>query len=549
MLRQFELVEKVKAYDPLVNEELLNRAYVFSMRTHGSQKRESGDPFFSHPVEVAGILTNYHFDYVTIIAALLHDVVEDTTATLTDIQKLFGSKIADLVDGVTKISKLKFSSENEKQAENFRKLVIAMAKDIRVLFVKLADRLHNMQTLHYIKSSSRRRRIAKETLDIYAPLAGRIGVQKMKEVMEDLAFKEINKLAYETTINRLKDLCSSYEQTMEEIVEDLQNLLKKAGIKAYVLGRVKTPYSIWKKMVSRNITFEQLCDVLAFRVIVETLPECYQVLGILHNTYWAISGKFKDYISTPKVNNYQSIHTTVISPKHQRIEIQIRTKEMDLASEFGIAAHWQYKQGVDFHDGKQYEWVKDLLQILEQTSSSEEFFENTKLEMYQDQVFCFTNKGKLLSLPKGVTVIDFAYAVDSWAGNHIVGAKINGKHMPLRTVLKNGDQIEIIASKGQKPQISWENFVCTGKAKTHIHRFFRTQHKKQMLKLGKKLFEKEIQANSIDINNLNFAPLLKYFNCKSINELYVSVGEELFPIKEVIGQILPSGSGQLLSNI
>jgi GTP pyrophosphokinase len=549
VLRQFELVEKVKAYDPLVNEELLNRAYVFSMRTHGSQKRESGDPFFSHPVEVAGILTNYHFDYVTIIAALLHDVVEDTTATLTDIQKLFGSKIADLVDGVTKISKLKFSSENEKQAENFRKLVIAMAKDIRVLFVKLADRLHNMQTLHYIKSSSRRRRIAKETLDIYAPLAGRIGVQKMKEVMEDLAFKEINKLAYETTINRLKDLCSSYEQTMEEIVEDLQNLLKKAGIKAYVLGRVKTPYSIWKKMVSRNITFEQLCDVLAFRVIVETLPECYQVLGILHNTYWAISGKFKDYISTPKVNNYQSIHTTVISPKHQRIEIQIRTKEMDLASEFGIAAHWQYKQGVDFHDGKQYEWVKDLLQILEQTSSSEEFFENTKLEMYQDQVFCFTNKGKLLSLPKGVTVIDFAYAVDSWAGNHIVGAKINGKHMPLRTVLKNGDQIEIIASKGQKPQISWENFVCTGKAKTHIHRFFRTQHKKQMLKLGKKLFEKEIQANSIDINNLNFAPLLKYFNCKSINELYVSVGEELFPIKEVIGQILPSGSGQLLSNI
>ena len=468
VLRQFELVDRVLSYDHLTDEELLNKAYVFAMKAHGTQKRESGDPFFSHPVEVAGILTEFRFDHITIIAALLHDTVEDTDVTIDDIERIFGKDVASIVDGVTKISKLKLLSESEEQAENFRKLVVAMSNDIRVLFVKLADRLHNMQTLKYVKSQERRQRIAKETLDIYAPLASRVGVQKMKETLEDLAFKEINFQAYETTHNRLKYLCSSSEQPIEEIVLDIRQLLDEAKIKARIFGRIKTPYSIWKKMVSRNATFEQLCDIMAFRIVVKTIPECYQTLGVLHNSYWVIPGRFRDYISTPKVNGYQSLHTAIINPKHQRIEIQIRTEEMDLAAEFGIAAHWKYKQSVKSHDGKQYQWIRNLLQLLEKAENPVEFFENTKTEMFQDQVFCFTEKGDLISLPWGSTVIDFAYAIDSNVGDHVCGAKVNGKPVALKTVLKNGDQVEIETSENRTSQAVWENFVCTAKAKSYI---------------------------------------------------------------------------------
>ncbi|MDR0632935.1 MAG: RelA/SpoT family protein [Holosporales bacterium] len=534
MLRQFELVEKVAEYDPAIDENLLNKAYVFSMRAHGSQTRESGDPFFSHPVEVAGILANFRFDYVTIIAALLHDTVEDTVATLDDIKNAFGDKIADLVDGVTKISKLEFSSESTQQAENFRKLVLAMAQDIRVLFVKLADRQHNMRTLHYIKDPLRRKKIAKETLDIYAPLASRVGVQQIKEELEDLSFKEINKPAYETTHNRLKYLRASSAHPIEDIIDDLKKLLDKAGIQARIFGRIKTPYSIWKKMVSRNSTFEQLCDIIAFRVIVRTLPECYQSLGIFHNSFWVIPGRFKDYISTPKVNNYQSLHTTVMSPKHQRIEIQIRTEEMDLAAEYGIAAHWQYKQGGNAHDGKQYQLVCNLLQILEHTTNPEEFFENTKLEIYRDQVFCFTEKGEIFSFPKGVSVIDFAYAIDSWVGDHISGAKINGKPMPLKTVLQNGDQVEIITSSEQSPQSIWENFACTGKARTRIRQFIRSQQEQRMMQLGEKIIGEELQRTGINKEILNSRVFLSRFDCENINELYISIGEKIFSLEEVI---------------
>lgn len=549
MLRQYELVDRVKAYDPGVNEDLLNRAYVFSLRAHGTQVRESGDPFFSHPVEVAGILTEFRFDHFTIAAALLHDTVEDTVATLNDIRENFGPEIADLVNGVTKISKIELQSTNTSQAENFRKLILAMANDIRVLFVKLADRLHNMQTLYYIKDPARRRKIAKETLDIYAPLASRVGVQQMKETLEDLAFKELSPQAYTTTHNRLLYLRNSSSHPVEEIVADLETLLKNARIQARVFGRIKTPYSIWQKMLTRNATFEQLCDIMAFRVIVPTLPECYQALGLLHNSYWVIPGRFKDYISTPKVNNYQSLHTALVSPKHQRIEVQIRTEEMDLAAEYGIAAHWQYKQNIHAHEGKQYQWMRSLLDIMEHTNSPEEFLENTKLEMFQDQVFCFTERGELIILPSGVTPIDFAYAVDSWIGDHVCGVKINGQSMPLRTILQNGDQVEIITSEDQTPSPAWEKMVCTGKARARIRQFVRMQQQSQMEKTGRTILAQRAAELNQPLDENQLQSIAQQLDVHDVPELYAAVGEGVVASEEVLGLLRPAPPPQHIKKI
>ncbi|MDR2464372.1 MAG: RelA/SpoT family protein [Holosporales bacterium] len=474
MLRQFELVDLVRSYDPEIDEDLLNKAYVFSLKAHGAQMRESGAPFFSHPVEVAGILATLKLDYITIVAALLHDTVEDTVATLDDLKQHFGNKVVDLVNGVTKLSNLEIKAVNAEQAENFRKLVLAMAADIRVLLIKIADRMHNMQTLHFIKDKQRRVKIAIETLDIYAPLASRVGLQKIKEALEDLAFKELHENAYEVVCTRLKNLCAFSEEPIEEIATELKTILERTNIKARVFGRIKTPYSIWKKMITRNTTFEQLCDVLAFRIIVQTLPECYQVLGVLHNSYWVIPGRFKDYISTPKENNYQALHTAVISPRYQRVEIQIRTEQMDLSAEYGIAAHWQYKQDIHAHDGTQYQWIRNLLQAMEQADNPNEFLENTKLEMFQDQVFCFSEEGELFILPKGVTPIDFAYAISTWSGDHISAVSINGKSMPLQTIIQNGDQLSITTSEEQKTCSSWGNFVRTGQARSRIRNLVHT---------------------------------------------------------------------------
>lgn len=544
VLRQFELVDIVKSYDGHTDENLLNKAYVFSLKAHGMQKRESGDPFFSHPVEVAGILTEFKFDYLTIVSALLHDTVEDTVATLEDIERNFGPEVAFVVDGVTKLSKLELQSEDTKQAENFRKLVLAMADDIRVLFVKLADRLHNMQTLQYIKDPIKRRKIAKETLDIYAPLASRVGVQKMKEVLEDLAFKELNPQAYETAQNRLQYLRAGAGDPIGEIVGELEGLVSKAGILARIFGRIKTPYSIWRKMMVRNTTFDQLCDILAFRIVVKTLPECYQVLGILHNTYWVVPGHFRDYISTPKINHYQSLHTAVMSPKYQRIEIQIRTEEMDLAAEYGIAAHWQYKQGVESYDGKKYQWIRDLLKIVEQTNNPDDFLENTKLEMFQDQVFCFTERGELIILPKGVTPIDFAYAIDLWTGDHIVEAKINGVSKPLRTQLQNGDQIEIVTSESQTPLPAWETFVCTGRARSRIRQFLRAQQQKRFVKQGQEKLQKEAEAHDLPFDEVTLKRILPAFDFLNPSELYEAVGEEMISIEEVIRELEKLDEGE-----
>jgi GTP diphosphokinase / guanosine-3',5'-bis(diphosphate) 3'-diphosphatase len=532
MIRQFELVERLRAYDPNADEDLLNRAYVFSMKAHGSQVRANGDPYFSHPLEVASLLVDLRLDCYSIVTALLHDTVEDTLATLEEIQALFGPEIANLVDGVTKISRLEQQSEKTHQAENFRKLVLAMSTDIRVLLVKLADRLHNMRTLHYIPSAERRRRIALETMDIYVPLSERMGMQQFKDELEDLAFAQLNPEARESVVSRLKFLHETTENPVADIIQELKEVLESTGIIAQVSGREKTPYSIWIKMQSKNIAFEQLSDIMAFRVAVQSVEECYQVLGVIHSHYPVVPGRFKDFISTPKPNGYQSLHTTVIGPLNHRIEVQIRTHEMHRIAEFGVAAHWQYKQEV--HDGLQYAWLRNLLEIMEQASGPEEFLEHTKLQMFEDQVFCFTPKGDLIPLPRGATPIDFAYAVHSAVGDHTVSVKVNGRLMPLRTILQNGDQVEIITSKTQSPSPTWERFVVTGKARARIRRFVRTQQREQFMELGRTILENAFANDKKALTNKVLLEVAKALNHPTIDDLYVAVGEGLHTANDIL---------------
>ncbi len=539
MTRQFDLIERLKAYDPTVDEELLNQACVFSMKVHGSQLRASGDPYFSHPIEVAAILVDMRMDCYSIVTALLHDTVEDTVATLEEIQSLFGSEIARLVDGVTKLSRLELQSEETKQAENFRKLVVAMSSDIRVLLVKLADRLHNMRTLHFIDDNTKRRRIARETMEIYVPLAERMGMHKMKDELEDLAFSELNPEMHESIKSRLKFLYQSSENTIETIINDLKKVSEQAGLECSVSGRLKTPYSIWCKMQKKNITFEQLADIMAFRLVVSSVSECYHALGVIHSHYHVVPGRFKDYISTPKVNNYQSLHTGLIGPLNHRIEAQIRTKEMHQISELGVAAHWQYKRNSLSHEGKQYAWLRGLLEILEQASGPEEFLEHTKLEMFQDQVFCFTPKGELIPLPKGATPIDFAYAIHSDVGDRTVGAKINGRQMPLRTHLQNGDQVEIITVKNQCPSPTWERFVVTGKARARIRKFIRSQQRDQFSELGKSLLHKTCIKEGVAYSEKALTVAVQHFQYNLIDDLFAAVGEGIHTAKEVIAVAFP----------
>jgi GTP pyrophosphokinase len=539
MMRQFELVELVKSYDPKADEAALNRAYVYSMKAHGSQLRASGDPYFSHPVEVAGLLAQMKLDTASIITGLLHDTVEDTVATLEDIERLFGAEIARLVDGVTKLSRIELQSDKTKQAENFRKLVLAMSEDIRVLLVKLADRLHNMRTLHFIKDDEKRRRIARETMDIYVPLAERIGMHRMKDEIEDLAFRELHPDARASITARLGFLREQGGDLVSRIVAEMTETLREGGLEATVSGREKSPYSIWRKMQRKNISFEQLADVMAFRVLVDTVGDCYQALGIIHSAYPVVPGRFKDYISTPKPNNYRSLHTGVIGPERQRIEVQIRTRDMHEVAELGVAAHWIYKQQIGRVDGRQYRWLRELLEILEQASNPEEFLEHTKLEMFQDQVFAFTPKGDLIALPRGATPVDFAYAVHSQIGDTCVGAKINGRLLPLRTQLQNGDQVEIVTSKAQTPSPTWERFVVTGKARARIRRFIRTQQRAQYLDLGRAIVQKAFRQQGHDFSERPLEAILAQFNCATVEDLYVAVGEGLATGREVVNTAFP----------
>ncbi|WP_142846968.1 bifunctional (p)ppGpp synthetase/guanosine-3',5'-bis(diphosphate) 3'-pyrophosphohydrolase [Telmatospirillum sp. J64-1] len=539
MMRQFELVERVKTYDSSADESAINRAYVFAMKMHGSQLRASGDPYFSHPIEVAGILTGYRLDAASIITALLHDTIEDTPATLEDIEKLFGKEIGRLVDGVTKLTRIELQSDHSKQAENFRKLVLAMSEDIRVLLVKLADRVHNMRTLHYISKPEKRRRIALETMEIYAPLAERIGMQEMKSELEDLAFAELHPDARSSIIARLNFLRDQGGDLIGRILEELRSILDEAGVKATVSGREKTPYSIWRKMQRNNVGFEQLSDIMAFRVVVDSIEDCYRALGVIHSRYPMVPNRFKDYISTPKPNGYRSLHTGVYGPERHRIEVQIRTQEMHEIAELGVAAHWQYKQGGKVTEGRQYRWLRELLDILEHAAGPEEFLEHTKLEMFQDQVFCFTPKGDLIGLPRGSCPVDFAYAVHSEVGDTCVGAKINGRIMPLRTQLGNGDQVEIITSKAQTPSPTWERFVVTGKARARIRRFIRTQQRSQYLDLGRAILQKAFKQEGYDYTEKGLEGVLKIFKANSLDDLLAAVGEGVHTGREVVQAVYP----------
>ncbi|HEY8871455.1 MAG TPA: bifunctional (p)ppGpp synthetase/guanosine-3',5'-bis(diphosphate) 3'-pyrophosphohydrolase [Stellaceae bacterium] len=539
MMRQFELVEQVKSYDPKADEDALNRAYVYSLKAHGAQRRESGDPYFSHPVEVAGLLAQMKLDTASIITGLLHDTVEDTVATLDDIERLFGPDIARLVDGVTKLSRIELQSDQTKQAENFRKLVLAMSDDIRVLLVKLADRLHNMQTLRFIKSEERRRRIARETMDIYVPLAERIGMHRMKDQLEDLAFAELHPDARASIVARLGFLREKGGDIVARIVAELKATLAADGLAASVSGREKSPYSIWRKMERKNVSFEQLADVMAFRILVDGVADCYHALGVIHSAYHVVPGRFKDYVSTPKPNNYRSLHTGVIGPERQRIEMQIRTRDMHEVAELGVAAHWIFKQQAGRVDGRQYRWLREMLEILEQASNPEEFLEHTKLEMFQDQVFAFTPKGDLIALPRGATPVDFAYAVHSQIGDTCVGAKINGRLLPLRTELANGDQVEIVTSKAQTPSPTWERFVVTGKARARIRRFIRTQQRAQYLDLGRAIVQKAFRQQGQSFSERPLAAVLGQFHCATVEDLYVAVGEGLATGREVVNAAFP----------
>ena len=540
LMRQTELVDRVKAYDPGANEALLNKAYVYAMTAHGKQFRASGDPYFTHPLEVAAILTELKLDVPTIVTALLHDTVEDTYVTIEDVKENFGDEIANLVDGVTKLSQLELFSERTKQAENFRKLMLAMSNDISVLLVKLADRLHNMRTLNHIDKPEKRRRIAQETVDIYAPLAGRIGMQNMREELEDLAFAELNPEARNSIVTRLARLDASSGTRVGRIADAIKRALAEHGIEAWVYGRAKRPYSIWRKLKDKQLNFEQLSDIFGFRVIVKTPEDCYRALGVMHQTWRMIPERFKDFISNPKTNGYRSIHTTVIGPEQQRVEVQIRTQEMHEIAERGVAAHWRYREHiVGEPTDAALAWLRDMVDLLERGDSAEEFLENSRLNMYQDQVFCFTPKGELISLPRGATPIDFAYQVHTDLGNQTVGVKVNGVHVPLHTPLRNGDQVEIIRQKGSAPSPLWEQFVVTGRARAEIRRYLKHARHDEHVNFGRKILEKTFADEQQELTEKAIGEVAKKLRLAKPEDVYAEIGRGVLRPQDVFEAIFP----------
>lgn len=541
MLRQYELVERVKDYAPDADEALLNRAYVYTVQKHGSQKRASGDPYFSHPVEVAGLMTDLKLDQETIITALLHDTVEDTLATIEDVEKNFGSEVARLVDGVTKLSKIEQLPENERAAENLRKFLLAMSEDLRVLLVKLADRLHNMRTLHYIKDPAKRLRIARETMDIYAPLAERVGMYEYMREMQLLAFEQLEPEAYATITGRLAQIRSQEGGQVDAIALAIKQALAEAGLKVEVWGREKHPYSIWKKMAERHVSFEQITDIMAFRVLTESVEDCYRALGILHTNWQFIPGRYKDYISTPKSNGYRSLHTALIYENSMRMEVQVRTREMHRTNEFGLAAHWAYKQGGARPDG-QVGWLRDLIEIVDASHDAEELLEHTKLAIYQDRIFAFTPKGALFQLPKGATPVDFAFAVHTDLGAQTVGAKINGRHMPLRTELQNGDVVEIIKGSQSEPQLSWLGFVVTGKARASIRRAVRAKERAEVAEIGQKLFDHIADRLPAKIGKKAIRAAADRLGMEDEEDLMYAIGAAKLKDREVMEALMPGST-------
>ena len=482
-----ELINKIKSYNRFLNPITLNKAYKFALDAHKNQKRDEGVPYIIHPIAVANILTELKLDSATITTGLLHDTIEDTKETYESVRKEFGQEVADLVEGVTKISALENRAVENSKAENFRKLILATSKDIRVLLVKLADRLHNMRTIKFVKNKDKQIRKAKETMEIYAPLADRMGMNRIRDELEDLSFGVLNNDARNLIIDRLDFIKNNRENNFKNIASEIINLLNSKGINAKIAGREKTPFSIWRKMQNKKISLEQLTDIIGFRIILDTVDECYNTLGVLHSEYSAIPGKFKDYISTPKINNYKSIHTSIIGPSKQRIEVQLRTHEMHEFAERGIASHWKYKSSEKYSDlsWKEYDWLRDLVEIIEKGDNPDHYFEFTKLQMFQDNVFCFTPKGAVIKLPKNATSIDFAYAVHTKIGDTATGCKINGKNSQLQTILRNGDMVEITTSKNVSPSLHWLSSSKTGKARASIRRYWQDRQEQASKKVNK----------------------------------------------------------------
>jgi len=487
MLKSDDLINKVKSYNKFLNPETLNKAYLFAIKAHENQKRDSGDPYVIHPVAVANILTELKLDSATIATGLLHDTIEDTHATYQTIKSEFGQEVADLVEGVTKISVFENQALSNSKAENFRKLILATSKDIRVLLVKIADRLHNMRTINSIKNIEKRERIAKETMEIYSPLADRMGMNRIRDELEDLSFDVLNSKARKLIKDRLDLIKDNNLISFNAVSDELSNLLKENNINAKIFGREKTPFSLWRKVQQKRISLEQITDIIGFRIIVDDITSCYKALGVFHSKWNCIPGRFKDYISSPKINKYQSLHTAIIGPNKRPIEIQLRTMQMHEFAQRGIAAHWKYKSSEKFNSltWKEYDWLADLVEIIDKNENPEDFYEYTKLQMFQENVFCFTPKGSIIKLPKDATPIDFAYAVHTQIGDTAIGCEINGKESPLQSTLTNGDVVKIIASKNVSPSLHWLTSTKTGKARASIRRYWQYKENKKTLKIKK----------------------------------------------------------------
>lgn len=547
-----QLIEKISTYIDEKDLELVKKGIELCRKAHTGQYRESGEDYFYHPVSVACIIADLKLDAASIITALLHDTVEDNCLKPEDIKKEFGEEITKLVDGITKLNKIENQPVYIRQAESFRKLLLAMSADIRVLLVKLADRLHNMRTIDGVKSIEKRKRVARETMEVYVPLAERIGIDKIKIELQDIAFNELYPEARTSILSRLEYLRKGGgSDVISRIEHHIINTLEHNGLKPIkVNGREKTPCSIWKKMEKKNVSFEQLSDIMAFRIIVSSISDCYQALGIIHSAYHMIPDSFKDFISTPKDNGYRSIHTIVMGPEQQRIEVQIRTENMHEIAELGVAAHWSYKQNASFNavNGMEFRWIRELIDILEHTPDPEDVLENTKLEMYHDQVFCFTPKGNLISLPKGATPVDFAYGVHSDVGRTCVGSKVNGKIVPLKTALNNGDQVEIIRSKNASPSPAWEKFVVTPKARSDIKRFVRLQQRQEYINLGRALLSKTVKNAEHDYADKILDPILDLFKKKSTEDLLASVGEGAVSRQDVLNALFPEDKKARVAN-
>jgi len=545
VIRQFELVERVREYNPNTDEALLNRAYVFGAKAHANQKRASGEPYFGHPLEVAAILTGLKLDDASIVTALLHDTVEDTAATREEISELFGHEIASLVDGVTKLTQLELTSSEAAQAENFRKLLLAMAEDVRVILVKLADRIHNMRTLSHL-SSEKRQRIAKETMEIYAPLAGRMGMQSIRQELEDLAFEVLNPEARTSLMRRFLKLRRETGNLIPKISAEIADTLAASGILARVEGREKQPYSIWRKMEEKQTSFSQLSDIYGFRVLCETEDDCYRALGAIHRHWRNVPGRFKDYISGPKANGYRSIHTTVYGAGAMRVEMQIRTHEMHQVAETGVAAHWAYKNGERVQNPfavDPFKWLRDLVARLEKGDEPQEFLEHVKLDMFTDQVFCFTPKGDVVGLPRGATPIDFAYAIHTSVGDHCAGALVDGRRVPLWTRLRNGQQVDIITAEGQKPSPHWEDMAHTGRAKAAIRRALRDRLKVEQVALGRDLAEQSFAHAGRSGGDKAFAAAAAKLGFASIDSMMVNLATGEVTGRQIVEAVYPAQSG------